>query len=131
MGSDETIIEFNNRYTVLLEENMEEIPETCESKIIIIAYINALQDDVGRKLRSNIAKFKDEPHYPKVIKTLRDAMNQAVKLEWEQKFTNLQDAKIMNILSENSPQNSGSELAGAEIDAIYSDRRYKYRQHRN
>ena len=31
----------------LLEESTEEIPETCESKIIIIAYINTLQDDVG------------------------------------------------------------------------------------
>ena len=60
---------------------MEEIPETCESKIIIIAYINVLQDDVGRKLRLNIAKFEDKPHHPKAIKTLRDSMNQAVKLE--------------------------------------------------
>ena len=79
MKSDETIIKFNNRYTFLLEESTEEIPETCELKIIIIAYIDTLQDDIGRKLRSNIAKFKDGPHHPKVIKTLRDAMNQ-VKL---------------------------------------------------
>ena len=47
MRSDETIIEFNDRYTVLLEESTKEIPETCESKIIIVAYIDALQDDVG------------------------------------------------------------------------------------
>ena len=47
MRSDETIIEFNDRYTVLSEESPEEIPETCKSKIIIVAYINALQDDVG------------------------------------------------------------------------------------
>ena len=56
-------------------------------------------------------------------------MNQAVKLEWEQKFGNLQDAEIMNIPPESSPQNSESD--GAEIDGMYSDRRYKSRQHRN
>ena len=89
------------------------------------------KDDVGRKLRSNIAKFKDELHHPKAIRTLRDAMTQAVKLEWEQKFTNLQDTEIMNISPDNSPQNSKSECNGAEIDAIYSDRRYKSQQHRN
>ena len=116
---------------VLLEESTEEIPETCKSKIIIVAYINVLQDDVGRKLRLNIAIFKDEPHHPKAIKTLRDTMNQAVNLEQEQKFTNLQDAEIMNISLENSPQNSESESDGAEINSIYSDRRYKSRQHRN
>ena len=75
MKPDETIIEFNDRYTVLLKESTEEIPETCKSKIIIVAYIDALQDDVGRKLRANIAKFEDEPHHPKAIRTLRDAMN--------------------------------------------------------
>ena len=36
MKSDETIIEFNDRYMVLLEESTEDGPETCESKIIII-----------------------------------------------------------------------------------------------
>ena len=47
MKSNKTIIEFNDRYTVLLEESTEEILETCKSKIIV-AYINTLQDDVGR-----------------------------------------------------------------------------------
>ena len=131
MMSDKTIIEFNERYTVLLEERTEEIPESCESKIIIVAYIDALQDDVGRKLRSNIAKFKDEPDHPKAIRTLRDAVNQTVKLEWEQTFANLQDAEIMNISPGNSPQNSKSESDRAEINAIYNARRYKHRQHRN
>ena len=37
----------------------------------------------------------------------------------------------MNISPESSPQNSESESDGAEIDAIYDDRRYKHRQHRN
>ena len=81
MKSDKTIIEFNDRYTVLLEESTEEVPEICKSKIIIVAYIDALQDNVGRKPRSNIAKFEDEPCHPKAIRTLRNAMNQAVKLE--------------------------------------------------
>ena len=36
-------------------------------------------------------------------------MNQAVKLEWEQKFANLQDAEIMNISPQSSTQNSESE----------------------
>ena len=130
MRSNETIVKFNNRYTILLEESMEEFPETCESKTIIIAYTDALQHDIRRKLRSNIGKFKDKPHHPKAIKTLRDVMNQAVKLEWKQKFTNIQDTKIMDISPESSPQNSESESDGAEIDAIYSDRRYKSRQHR-
>ena len=67
----------------------------------------------------------------KHIRTLRDAMNQAVKLEQKQKFANLQDAEIMNISPENSPQNSKSESDGAEIDAIYGNRRYKSRQHKN
>ena len=51
MKPDETIIEFNDRYTVLLEESMEEIPETSKSKIIIVACIDALKDNIGRKLR--------------------------------------------------------------------------------
>ena len=42
MKSNKTIIKFNDRYTVLIEESTEEIPETCESKIIIVAYINTL-----------------------------------------------------------------------------------------
>ena len=109
MKSDETIVKFNDRYMVLLEESTEEIPETCKSKIIIVAYFDTLQDDVGRKLRSNIANFEEEPCHQKAIKPLRDAMNQAVKLEQEQKFANLQDAKIMNISPDNSPQNSESE----------------------
>ena len=37
----------------------------------------------------------------------------------------------MNISPENSPQNSESESNRPEIDAIYGDRRYKSRQHRN
>ena len=49
MKPDKTIIEFNNKYTVLLEESTEEITETCESKIIIVVYIDALQDNIGRK----------------------------------------------------------------------------------
>ena len=72
MQPEETIIKFNDRYTVLLEESIEEIPETCKLKIIIVT----LEDDIGRKLRLNIAKFEDEPHHPKAIKTLRDTMNQ-------------------------------------------------------
>ena len=76
-------------------------------------------------------KFKDEPCHPKAIKTLRDAMDQAVKLEPEQKFANIQDAEIMNISPDKLLQNSGFESEGAEIDALYGDRRYKSRQHRN
>lgn len=45
-------------------------------------------------------------------------MNQAQKLEKEQKFTNLQDTEITNISQESSPENSGSESEGAEIDDI-------------
>ena len=37
----------------------------------------------------------------------------------------------MNISPESSPQNSKSESDGAEIDAIYGNRRYKSRQCRN
>ena len=85
MRSDETIIEFNDRYTVLLKESTEEVPEACKSNyiiiIIIVAYIDALQDDIGRKLQSNIAQFEDKPCHPKAIRTLRGTMNQAVKLE--------------------------------------------------
>ena len=68
---------------------------------------------------------------PKAIRSLWDSMDQAIKIEKEQKFTKLQDTEIMNISPDNSPQNSGSESDGAEIDAIYGDRRYKSRQHRN
>ena len=130
MKPDKTIIEFNDRYTVLLEESTEEIQETCESEIIIVAYIDALQDDIGRKLRSNTTKF-DKPHHLKAIKTLRDAMNQVVNLECEQKCANLQDADIMNISPESLPQNSESESDGVEIDTIYVNRRHKSRQYRN
>ena len=70
MKADKTIIEFNDKCTVLLEESTEEISETCKSKFIIVAYIDTLQDDIARKLRSNIVKFEDEPHHPKAIKTL-------------------------------------------------------------
>ena len=69
MRSDKMIIEFNDRYTVLLKKSTEEVPESCKSKIIILVYIDALQDDIGRKLQSNIAKFEDEPHHPKAIRT--------------------------------------------------------------
>ena len=65
MWSDEYIIEFNDRYTTLLEESTDEIPKTCKSKIVIVAYIDALYDSFGRKLRSNIAKFEDDPCHPK------------------------------------------------------------------
>ena len=58
-------------------------------------------------------------------------MDQAIKLEKEQKFANLQEAEIMNISPDSSPQNSGSESEEAEIDAIYGDRRYRSRQHKN
>ena len=129
--ANESIIEFNNRYTVLLEESTDEIPETCSSKIVIVGYINTLYDDVGRKLRSNIVKFDNDPCHPKAIKSLQDTMNQTMKIEKEQKFVKLQDAEIMNISPDNSPQNSDSESDGAEINAIYGNRRYQSRQQRN
>lgn len=69
MRPDESFL-INNRYTVLLEESTDEIPETCSSKIVIIAYTDTLHDGIGRKLRSTIAKFEDEPHHPKAIRTL-------------------------------------------------------------
>ena len=80
---------------------------------------------------SNITKFKDEPHHPKAIKTLRGMMNQVVKLEWEQKFANLKDTEVMNISPESSPQKSESESHISEIDVIYGNTRYQHKQHRN
>ena len=61
MRPDKSVLIFNDRYTVLLEESTEEIPETYRSKIVIVAYIDALHDDIGRKLPSNITKYEDDP----------------------------------------------------------------------
>ena len=36
MRPEESILVFNDRYTVLLEESLDEIPEMCSSKIIIV-----------------------------------------------------------------------------------------------
>ena len=49
MRPKESVLIFNDRYTILLEESTDEIPETCSSKIVIIAYINTLHDDIGKK----------------------------------------------------------------------------------
>ena len=129
MQPDESIIEFNDWCTILLEESTNEIPEACRSKIVIVAYSDALHDNVGRKQIKH-SKVHD-PCHPKAIRSVCDTMDQAIGLEKEQKFANLQDTEIMNISPDSSPQNSGSELEGAEIDSIYGDRRYKSRQHRN
>ena len=48
----------------------DEIHENCRSKIVIIAYIDTLYIDMGRKLRSNISKFEDDPCHPKAIRSL-------------------------------------------------------------
>ena len=51
-----------------------------------------------------MAKFEDDPCHPKAIRTLWDMMDQAQKLEKEQKFTNIQEAEkpnqIMNQIGE-------------------------------
>ena len=109
MRPDESILIFNDRYTVLLEESTEEIPETCRLKTVIVAYIDTLHDDIGRKLRSNTAKFAEDPHHPKAIRTLCDTSNQAIRLEKEQKFASIQDTEILNNSPDSSPQKSGSE----------------------
>ena len=131
MRPEESILVFNDRYTLLLEESTNEISETCSSKIIIVAYTDAIHDEISRKLRSSITKFKNHPSHLKAIRTLCDIMDQAQKLEKEQKFINIQDAVIKNISPDSSPLNSGSESDGVEIDTIYSDRRYKSRNQRN
>ena len=82
------------------ERHTHTIPETCKSKIVIVAYINAPHDDIGRKLRSNIANLEDEPHHPKAIRTLCNMMDQAQRWEKEQNFTNLQKAEIMEHLTQ-------------------------------
>ena len=104
MRPDESTLVFNNMYTILLEETTDELPETCSSKAGIVTYIDSLHDDISRKLRSNIAKFEDDQCHPKASRTLCDTMDQALRLEKEQKFDNIQDAKIMNISPDSSPQ---------------------------
>ena len=42
-----------------------------------------------------------------------------------------EEAEIMDISPNSSPQNSRSESEGAEIDAIYGNKRYKSKQQRN
>ena len=131
MRPDESVLIFIDRYTVLLEESTDEIPVTCSSKIITVTYIDALHDGIGRKLCSNIEQSEDDPHHPRAIRTLWDTMDQAQRLEKEQNFAYIHEAEIMNISPDSSPQNSSSESEGADINAIYGNRHYQSRNHRN
>ena len=85
-----------------------------------------------RKQIKHSKSSKMTHHHPKAIRSLHDTVNQAIRLEKEQKFANLQDAEIMNISPDSSPQNSRSESKGAANKcSISGDRRYKSRKHRN
>ena len=68
MKPEEFVLIFNDRYIVILEENIDEIPEICDSKIVIVVYIDVLHEDIGRKLRTTLVRFEDDPRHPKAIK---------------------------------------------------------------